>query len=134
VKRPAAALAAVALLAGCGQPAADLFTVARGGSIAGAKLRLRVTDDGHVSCNGGPLVETTSRQLIDARDVARELGKFAKRHVSLAAKAGSTLNYAFTIDGDTVRFADNSSGQDASMYKGALLVRQLAQGPCHLPR
>jgi hypothetical protein len=134
VRRVAAALAATALLAGCGQQAADLFTVARGGSIAGARLRLRVTDDGHVSCNGGALREITSKQLIDARDVARELGKPAKDHVSLAAKAGSTLNYAFTIDGDTVRFADNSSGQDPAMYKGALLVRELAKGPCKLPR
>jgi hypothetical protein len=134
VRRLAAAVAAAALLTGCGQPSADLFTVARGGSIAGAKLRLRVTDDGHVSCNGGALREITSKELIDARDVARELGKPAKDHVSLAAKPGSTLNYAFTIDGDTVRFADNSSGQDAAMYRGALLVRQLAQGPCHLPR
>ena len=130
-----AGAAALALLAGgCGQPSADLFTMTRGGSIPGAKLRLRVTDDGHVSCNGGALVEITSKQLIDARDAARELGKVAKDHVSLGAKPGSTLNYAFTIDGDTVRFADNSSGQDPSMYKGALLVRELAKGPCHLPR
>jgi len=129
-----AAAAAAALLTGCGQPSADLFTMTRGGSIPGAKLHLRVTDDGHVSCNGGPLVEITSKQLIDARDVTRELTKPAGKQVSLAAKPGSTLNYAFTIDKDTVRFADNSSGQDAAMYKGALLVRQLAQGPCHLPR
>jgi hypothetical protein len=106
----------------------------RGGSIPGAKLHLSVTDDGHVSCNGGPLVEITSKQLIDARDVTRELSKPAGKHVDLPAKSGSTLNYAFTIDKDTVRFADNSAGQDPAMYKAALLVRQLAQGPCHLPR
>jgi len=106
----------------------------RGGSIPGAKLHLSVTDDGHVSCNGGPLVEITSKQLIDARDVTRELSKPASKHVDLPAKSGSTLNYAFTIDKDTVRFADNSAGQDPAMYKAALLVRQLAQGPCHLPR
>ena len=131
-----AGLAALALLAiaGCGQPSANLFSVTRGGSIAGAKLHLRVTDDGHVSCNGGPLVEITSKELIVARDVARQLGKPAKAHVSLPAKPGSTLDYAFTIDGDTVRFADNSSGQIPDMYKGALLVRELAKGPCHLPR
>jgi hypothetical protein len=135
VTRRALAATALALLAaGCGQPSADLFTMTRGGSIPGARQHLRVTDDGHVSCNGGPLVETTSKQLIDARDAARELGKLAKDHVALVPKPGSTLNYAFTIDGDTVRFADNSAGQDPAMYRGALLVRQLAQGPCHLPR
>jgi hypothetical protein len=120
--------------AGCGQPSADLFSMTRGGSIPGAKLHLSVTDDGHVSCNGGPLVEITSKQLIDARDVTRELSEPASKHVNLPAKSGSTLDYAFTIDKDTVRFADNSAGQDPAMYKAALLVRQLAQGPCHLPR
>jgi hypothetical protein len=121
-------------LLGCGQPSADLFTVTRGGSIPGAKLRLRVTDDGHVSCNGGALREISSKQLIDARAVTRELSKPAKDHLSLAAKPGSTLNYAFTIDGDTARFADNASGQSADMYGAALLVRELAKGPCGLPR
>ena len=121
-------------LLGCGQPSANLFTVTRGGSIPGAKLRLRVTDDGHVSCNGGALREITSKQLIDARVATRNLSKPADHHVSLPAKPGSTLNYAFTIDGDTTRFADNSSGQSADMYQAALLVRELAKGPCQLPR
>jgi hypothetical protein len=129
------ALAGLALVAvGCGQPSADLFTIARSGSIPGAKLQMRVTDDGHVSCNGGTLHEITSSQLIDARDVTRELSKPAKNHVSLPAKPGSTLRYAITIDGDTARFADNASGQSAEMYKAALLVRELAKGPCQLPR
>ena len=47
----------------------------------------------------------------DSVEAVRELTKPATNHVSLPAKPGSTLNYAFTIDGDTVRFADNASGQ-----------------------
>ena len=129
------AVAVLAVIAvGCGQPSADLFTIARGGTIPGAKLRLRVTDDGHVSCNGGALREIASNELIDAREVTRELSKPAKDHVSLPARPGSTLDYAVTIDGDTVRFADNASGQSAEMYQAALLVRGLAKGPCQLPR
>jgi hypothetical protein len=121
-------------LVGCGQPSADLIVVNRSGSIPGAKLRLRVTDDGHVSCNGGALREITSKQLIDARVAARALSKPAQKHVSLAARPGSTLDYSFTIDGDTTRFADNAAGQSADMYKAALLVREIAQGACQLPR
>jgi hypothetical protein len=132
VKR--AILAAAFVLAGCGQPSADLFTVTRDGSIPGARLVLRVTDDGHVSCNGGDLREISSSQLIDAREVARELEKPAQKGVALPARPGSTLNYAVHIGGDTVRFADNAPGQDQEMYKAALLVRQLAKGPCGLPR
>src|SRR6185295_4501961 len=45
---------------GAGAPAHDLFLVQRGGAIPGAKLALRVTDDGRASCNRGPLVEITS--------------------------------------------------------------------------
>ena len=129
-----ALLALTLALVGCGQPSADLFVVNRSGSIPGAKLQLRVTDDGHVSCNGGALREITSKQTIDARVAARALSKPAKKHVSLPAKPGSTLDYAFTIDGDTTRFADNAAGQSADMYKAALLVREIAQGACQLPR
>ena len=82
----------------------------------------------------GALREISSKQLIDARVLTRDLTKPAEHHVSLAAKPGSTLNYAFTIDGDTTRFADNASGQSPDMYAAALLVRELAKGPCQLPR
>jgi hypothetical protein len=134
VKRLAAGLIAALGVAGCGQPSADLFTVTRGGSISGAHLVLRVTDDGHVSCNGSELREISSDELIRAREVARELEKPASRGVALRPRPGSTLDYAIRIGGDTVRFADNAPGQDAEMYKAALLVRQLAKGPCGLPR
>jgi hypothetical protein len=133
VKRLLLAVLAVAV-AGCGQRSADLFTVTRSGSISGAHLVLRVTDDGHVSCNGGALREISSDELIRAREVARELEKPAEKGVVLRPRPGSTLAYAITIGGDTVRFADNAPGQDQEMYKAALLVRQLAKGPCGLPR
>jgi hypothetical protein len=134
VKRLGAGFIAAVAVAGCGQPSADLFTVTRGGSISGAHVVLRVTDDGHVSCNGGELREISSDELIRAREVARELEKPASNGVVLRPRPGSTLNYAIDIGGDTVRFADNAPGQDAEMYKAALLVRQLAKGPCGLPR
>src|SRR5205807_9958734 len=98
VRRAALALLALTFAAGCGSPSADLFVAKRAGSIPGARLELSVTDDGHVSCNGGKLVEITSAQLITARDVARELQKPAKQHVALPARPGSTLSYAFEID------------------------------------
>jgi hypothetical protein len=134
VKRLAVAFIAALAVVGCGQPSADLFTVTRGGSITGAHVVLRVTDDGHVSCNGGELREISSDDLIRAREVARKLEEPAQKGVVLRPRPGSTLNYAIHIGGDTVRFADNARGQDQEMYKAALLVRQLAKGPCGLPR
>jgi hypothetical protein len=134
VRRAIALSFALALLAGCGQVSADLFTVTRSGSIPGAHAVLRITDDGHVSCNSGALREISSDELIRAREVARELEDPAKKGVSLRARPGSTLVYAVSIKGHTVRFADNSVGQQPEMFKAALLVRQLAKGPCGLPR
>jgi hypothetical protein len=134
VRRAVALSFALALLTGCGQVSADLLTVTRDGSIPGAHAVLRITDDGHVSCNSGALREISSDELIRAREMARELEDPAKKGVSLRARPGSTLRYAVSIKGHTVRFADNSVGQQPEMYKAALLVRQLAKGPCGLPR
>ena len=134
MKRLIAGFVAAVAVAGCGQPSADLFSVDRAGSISGARLVLRVTDDGHVSCNGSALREISSDELLRAREVVRGLEKPASKAVALRARPGSTLNYAVHIGGDTVRFADNAVGQDPEMYKAALLVRQLAKGPCGLPR
>ena len=70
----AAALAALAALAmgSCGSEARDLFLVTRGGDVPGARLTLRVTDDGRASCNGKALVDITSAQLIAARETERD--------------------------------------------------------------
>jgi hypothetical protein len=134
VRRAIVLSIALGPLAGCGQVSADLFTVTRDGSIPGAHAVLRVTDDGHVSCNGAALREISSDELIRAREMARELEDPAKKGVALAARTGSTLRYAVSIKGHTVRFADNSAGQQPEMFKAALLVRQIAKGPCGLPR
>jgi hypothetical protein len=134
LKRLAPVLVLAALVAGCGQKSADLFTVTRDGSISRAHVVMHVTDDGHVSCNGGPLHQISSDELIRAREVARELTEPAADHVVLRARPGSTLRYAVSIDGDTVRFADNALGQKPEMFEAALLVRQFAKGRCGLPR
>ena len=57
----------------CGSEARDLFLVTRSGDVPGARLTLRITDDGRASCNGKPLVDITSAQLIAARESERDL-------------------------------------------------------------
>jgi hypothetical protein len=93
VKRPAsAALLAALALAGCGGEARDLFLVTRSGDVPGARLTLRITDDGRASCNRRPLVGIASAQLID------------------------------------------SPRQPHVLFKLAKLTRDVAKGPCRLPR
>ena len=89
----AAALAALAALAlgACGGEARDLFLVTRSGDVPGARLTLRVTDDGRASCNGRPLVDITSAQLIAARESERDVEPAAKAQLRLAAGRAAGL-------------------------------------------
>ena len=134
--RAAAALAAVAALAiaGCGGEAHDLFLVQRAGSIPGARLALRVTDDGRASCNRRPLVDITSAQLIDAREIDRDLEPLARRRFALRPGPGSVLRYRVVLEDGTVRFADTSRGQPAPLFAVAKLTRDIARGACRLAR
>ena len=134
--RAAAALAAVAALAiaGCGGEAHDLFLVQRAGSIPGARLALRVTDDGRASCNRRPLVDITSAQLIDAREIERDLEPLARRRFALRPGPGSVLRYRVVLEDGTVRFADTSRGQPAPLFAVAKLTRDIARGACRLAR
>jgi hypothetical protein len=129
----ALALAAPAL-AGCGTEGHDMFVFERAGTIPGAGLQLRVTDDGRASCNRGALVDITSAQLIDARDLARELAPLARRRFALAPGPGSVLRYDVVLEDGRVRFADTSRGQPAPLFRVAKLTRDIARGPCGLAR
>jgi hypothetical protein len=126
---------AVAVAAcGAGAPAHDLFLVQRAGSIPGARLALRVTDDGRASCNRGPLVDITSAQLITARELQRDLDPLAKRRFALAPGGGSVLRYRVVLEDGAVRFADDSRGQPPALFRVAKLTRDVARGACGLAR
>ena len=132
-------LAAV-VIAGCGTPSADLFVVQRTGSIPGARLQLRVTDGGQVSCDGGSLRDISSAQLIDARSILEGLdGKKdeagpADRNLRLGARPGSILSYRVRTEDGTVAFSDNSRGQPQAFFALAKLTRDIARGVCGRPR
>jgi hypothetical protein len=130
----AAVLALAPGLAGCGGEARDLFLVQRSGSIPGARLSLRVTDDGRASCNRRPLVDITSAQLIGAREDERDLEGPAERRVRLPPGPGSVLRYAVRLEEGTVRFSDTSPRQPPVFFRVAALTRQIARGPCGLAR
>ena len=134
MRRAAAALAAAALLGGCGTPSADLFVVHRSGSIPGARLALLVSDGGFVNCNGGPDREMSDPLLLAARELQRDLEKYAKRRLTLPAGPGSVLTYSVRLEDGTVRFSDTSKGQPVVFRKAALFVRRVAKGPCGLAR
>jgi hypothetical protein len=132
----AAVLAALAVAgtAGCGSEARDLFLVTRSGDVPGAPLTLRVTDDGRVSCNHRPLVEITSAQLVTAREVERDLEDPAKAQLRLASGPQPVFSYRVRTEEGGVAWSDDSARQPAVLFKLAKLTRDVAKGPCHLPR
>ena len=133
---------AALLLAGCGGgPPADLFVVTRSGEVEGARLVLRVTDDGQVSCNGGALVAVASADLIDARQLRRELegeeeGETGPADEGLSLRPGPMAVFRYVVRGQdgTVSFSDTSAGQPQTFRELAGLTRRLAKGPCGLDR
>jgi hypothetical protein len=132
----AAMLAALAVAgtAGCGSEARDLFLVTRSGDVPGAPLTLRVTDDGRASCNHRPLVEITSAQLVTAREVERDLEDPAKAQLRLASGPQPVFSYRVRTEEGGVAWSDDSARQPAVLFKLAKLTRDVAKGPCHLPR
>jgi hypothetical protein len=135
-RSPALVLAALALAAtaGCGSEARDLFLVTRSGDVPGARLTLRITDDGRASCNRRPLVEITSAQLIAARESARDLEDPAKAQLRLAPGAQPVFSYRVRTEEGGVAWSDDSARQPPVLFKLAKLTRDVAKGPCHLAR
>ena len=128
-----AGLAAASTLAGCGnRQAPDLFLLTRTGSIPGARLTLRVTDDGLVRCNGGERRRMPDELLLDAREIARELNDIAPR--TLAPGPRSILRYRLRLEEGRVAFSDSSRGQTKEMFLTQSFARQAARQVCRLPR
>jgi hypothetical protein len=119
-------------LTGCGSAAADLFTVTRAAGIPAGDLRLRVTDDGRASCNGAPLVDITSAQLITARVARRDVDKLGGRR--LPAGRQPVFSYSVSTRRTKVAWADDSARQAPVLFTLAKLTRDIAKGPCQLPR
>jgi hypothetical protein len=141
----ATALAATAAAAaGCNGPTpADLFLVQRAGTVPGAKLTLRLTDDGGAFCNADKTRhEVTSAQLITAREIRRELDGekdddvgLAEKHIALRPSGAiSSYNYRVRSENGTVSFYDTSAHQPQAFYRLAQLTREVATQSCHLAR
>lgn len=144
----AGTVAAALALSACGTPSADLMVVERTGTIPGAKLTLLLQDGGEVTCNGKGGKTMSSDQLIDAREVLRELEGGAvdrqndvtsdsgplDRHLTLPPGPNSILRYRVRAEEGTVAFSDDSAKQPAAFFKLAVLVRGIAKGVCGLPR
>ncbi len=137
-----ACLPATLVVAGCGGgPPADLFVAQRDGSVAGAKLTLRLTDDGGAYCNGLGRRELTSEQLLEAREIRRGLNGEqqedrgpADEGLRLPAGRGAIFSYRVRTEDGVVEFSDNSRAAPAAFPRLVKLTRDVARQVCGLPR
>ncbi len=132
VAAAAAALlaAGASLAAGCGTPSADLFVVERAGTLPDAKLTLRVGDGGTVRCDGGDEKPISSDDLLDARQLEKDLAPLLDRGLRLAPRSGSLLRYRVTGEEGEVRFHDNSPNPPPEFGTLIQFTRKIAMSAC----
>ncbi len=128
-----AAIAAATLAGGCGDVAADLFSVTRSGSVAGAQFAMVPRDDGTVTCNGvrRPL---PGGLLVAAREIQRAITDAATSGLRLPSGPRPVFTYSVQSSSGRLSFSDDSPHQIKALRQLAELTRQVARGVCGLAR
>ena len=88
-----------------------------------------------------PMIGITGRermlsdpQLLDAREIGRQLGSRAAKHQSLPPGPAPVLRYRVRLQQGAVAFADDSAGQTKEMFLAQRFARTVAIQVCGLPR
>jgi len=125
---------AALLLAGCGQPAPDLFEVRRSGDDAAAKLTLVVSDGGTVRCNDREPEALDADRLLQARELARDLEEPAALGLELEPGPRSVLSYRVRAPSGTVAFSDTSRQRPPVFDRIAAYTDDVAEDVCRITR
>lgn len=126
------ASAAFATLA-CGTPSPDLFVVERDGSVPGARLTLLVSDQ-TARCNDGSPKNLTSAQIIEARDIKRDLLLVQTDAEPIPqAPTAQIFRFAVQTEEGTLRYPDTQQ-RPAVLPRLSRFVRRVAIDTCGLQR
>jgi hypothetical protein len=129
----AAGAAAAAVLAGCGTASPDLFVMKRDGTVPGAKLELLVSDQ-TARCNSGPVKPLSSAQILEARDIKRDLLEVQTGIVDVPqAPPSQIFSYAVTTEEGTLRYSDTAQ-RPPILPRLTRFVRRIAIDTCGLQR
>jgi hypothetical protein len=135
-RRVGVAGAAVALalaLGACGTPSPDLFVVHRTGTVPGARFDLLVSDT-TARCNAGDPRPLSSAQIVEARDIARDLLEFQRGKSALPpAPPAQIFRFSVRSEAGTVRYGDTTQ-RPSVLPRLSRFVRDLATGLCGLQR
>lgn len=117
-------------LAGCGLnvASADLFLLKRSG--AGGSVSLLVNDGGTIRCNGGPARPLSDQQLLNARQLAADLGKDVQSKLRFQRRPGTVYTYTVKVQEGTLTFPDTAAGRHSELARAELFALQALQGPC----
>jgi hypothetical protein len=132
VKRPAVALAAVAL-AGCGTPPPDLFSVERSGPDPNANVDVVVSDGGSVTCDGHEHPLDADR-LLTARQLVRDLEPQAELGIELPPGPGTDLSYRVSMEAGSIAFSDRSRGVPRTFLRVAAFTKDVTERVCGIER
>jgi hypothetical protein len=134
VRRLALAALAALTLAGCGADYPDTLVLTRSGSLPGARLTLLVNDGGTVRCNGGDSLQLPPDDLLDAREIARDLSEEAHDHLALPAPPGALLRFHLRTQEGTVAFSDADAARRPRLGAVVAFARTVAKDVCGLAR
>ena len=121
------------LLAGCGSPPADLFSVERSGADPNANVELVVSDGGSVTCDGEEH-ELDADRLLAARQLVRDLAPQAELGVELPPGSGTNLSYRVSMQTGTVVFSDSSDGVPRTFQRVAAFTTDVTERVCGIER
>ena len=127
-------VAAAAALAGCGQPAPDLFAVERSGADAAARLRLVVSDGGTVTCGRDEPRALGADRLLAAREIARRLEEPTALGLELDRGRDPVLSYRVRSAGGVVSFTDASPQRPRVFDQVAAFTHDVAEDVCGIER
>lgn len=131
--RRLAPAALVVLVAGCGSPSADLFSVDRSGADRNANVQVVVSDGGSVTCDGAEH-ELDADRLLQARQLVRDLEPQAELGIELPRGPGTNLSYRVSTEAGSVAFSDRSPGVPRTFQRVAAFTKDVTERVCGLER
>ena len=125
---------AAAALGGCGGPSLDLFAVERSGADRNADLRVVVNDGGQVTCNESITKAMDAQQLLEARELSRDLGDLAQLGIELPPGPGSLLQYEVQTSAGPLAFSETSPQRPPAVDRLVAFVKRMGEDVCGLQR
>ncbi|HKH17770.1 MAG TPA: hypothetical protein VKA57_09605 [Solirubrobacteraceae bacterium] len=127
------AVAAIAVVSGCGTPPPDLFSVERSGSDRNANVEVVVSDGGSVTCDGEQHALDADR-LLRARQLVRDLAPQAELGIELPPGPGTDLSYRVSMESGSVAFSDRSRGVPPTFLRVAAFTKDVTERVCGIER